>query len=224
MKAQFHKNQLGCGIYTTPDISRLLGFPQAKVRRYLDQYWDERLGKKMFNDTYSWTVDGKVKAVNFYTLIELYTFFKLQELGVSTHAILKARDHMAKDMNLPYPFASTGLLTDGKKIWYEFKDSIINADGSKQTNFINIIKEFVEKVDFGKNKLAQQFWPAGKQSSILVDPHHQFGQPIIKGTNVNAEMLFSMYQSGEPLQTIGILYDLTESEVNDAIRFYKQAA
>lgn len=47
-----HKHQLGSGIYTISDISRLLRFPKAKVRRYLKDYWDERLGKKLFNETY----------------------------------------------------------------------------------------------------------------------------------------------------------------------------
>ncbi len=83
----FYKNVLGSGIYTIPDISRLLGFPQPKVRRYLNDYWDERLGKKLFNETYSWSTRNNIKAVNFYTLIELHTFFHLQELGVSTKEI-----------------------------------------------------------------------------------------------------------------------------------------
>lgn len=224
MNSVLHKNELGYGIYTVPDISRLLGFKQAKVRRYLNEYWDERMGRELFNDTYSWSTDGRVKAVNFYVLIELYTFFRLQDFGVKTKTILSARHHISKQMKVAYPFASAGLLTDGKRIWYEFEQAIIDADGTSQTNFIQIIKDFVEKVDFGKDKLAEHYFPDGKKSSVIVDPHHQFGQPIINGTNVNTEVLYSMYSSGEPLQSIGILYDLTEKEVKDAIRFYKNAA
>ena len=156
MNATLHKNELGFGIYTVPDISRLLGFKQAKVRRYLDEYWDARMGRELFSETLSWSSDGRIRAVNFYVLIELYTFFKLQELGVKINEILKARYHISKQMKVPYPFASAGLLTDGKKIWFEFKDAIINADGTSQTNFIQIIKDFAEKVDFGKNKLAER--------------------------------------------------------------------
>lgn len=224
MNATLHKNELGFGIYTAPDISRILNFKQARVRRYLDEYWDERMGRELFQTSYSWSADGRVRAVNFYVLIELFTFFKLQEHGVKTNTILNARNNISKELNSPYPFATAGLLTDGNKIWYEFKDSIINADGSKQTNFIQIIKNFVEKVDFNENKLAEHFYPDGRGSSVIINPHHQFGQPIITGTNVNAEILYSMYQSGEPVQSIGILYDLTEKEVNDAIRFFKPAA
>jgi len=33
-----------------------------------------------------------------------------------------------------------------------------------------------------------------------------------------------MYESGEPIEAIGILYDLTKKQVNDAISFYKKSA
>ena len=222
--ANFHKQQLGSGIYTIPDISKLLGLPQAKVRRYLNEYWDNRLGKKLFNQTYSWSVDNKIKAVNFYTLIELYTCFHLQEMGVSTYQVLKSRTAMSKELNSPYPFASSKLLTDGKKIWYEFKDSIVKADGSRQTDFVEFIKKFASKIDFNSQKIAERFYPATKSSSIVVDPHHQFGQPTIDGTNINSEVIFSMYESGEPISAICILYDLTSKQINDAISFFKKPA
>lgn len=219
-----HKQQLGTGIYTIPDISKLLGLPQHKVRRYLNEYWDERLGKRLFNETYSWSTGNNVKAVNFFTLIELYTCFHLQELGVSTRQILKSRASIAKDLQIAYPFASAKLLSDGKRIWYEFKDSIVKADGSRQTDFVEFIRNFANKIDFNANKVAERFWPAGKQSSVVVDPHHQFGQPIIEGTNINTEVIYSMYESGEPVSSIGILYDITEKDIKDVIRFYKKAA
>lgn len=217
------KQKIGSGIYTIPDISQILGYPQQKVRRYIKDYWDNQLGKKLFTETYSWK-NEKVKAVNFYVLIELYTCFLLREKGASTISIMKARENMVKELKTPYPFASHKVLLAGKKILYELEDLIISADGSKQLNLSEIIKEFAKNLNFDKNNLANKFWPKGKNNSIVVDPHHQFGQPIINGTNINAEGIFSMYQSSEPIETIGILYDLTEKQVKDAINFYKSDA
>jgi uncharacterized protein (DUF433 family) len=217
------KYQLGHGIYTVPDISRLLKMPQSKVRRYINEYWDERLGRKLFNETYSWSVDNRTKAVNFHTLIELHVCFYLKELGLSTRSILKSRESMSKDLNLAYPFANAKLLAFGNKIWYEFKDSIVNADGTKQSDFKEFIEDFASKIDFDTNKIAQRFWPDGKESDVLIDPHHQFGQPILRGTNINAEVIYSMYESGEPIESLGILYDLTKKQIFDAISFYKKS-
>lgn len=131
---------------------------------------------------------------------------------------------MVKDLKIPYPFASDKLLSDGTKIWYEFKDSIVKADGSKQSDFVEFIRLFANKIEFNRYKIAEKFWPAGRQSDVVINPHNQFGQPILNGTNINAEVIFSMYESGEQIDTIGILYDLTNKQVNDAISFYKKIA
>jgi uncharacterized protein (DUF433 family) len=224
MKTIAHKNELGYGIYTIPDISRLLKIERRKVTRYISEYWDERVGHKLFNDTYSWTANKRNKAVNFYVLIELHTFFELQKLGVKAKTILKARSSISKELGLEYPFASSELLTDGNRIWYQFEEDIVNADGTLQTNFVNVINFFASKVDFQDTGLAGRFWPFGKEKSIVVDPHHQFGQPVIRGTNVNAEVIYSMYKSGEPPSALAVLYDLTQQEVTDAIDFYRIAA
>ena len=219
------KNKLGHGIYTASDISRILGFSYAKVSNYLNKYWDTRLGKEMFHDTYSWSVNNRTKAVNFYVLIELYTFIKLQEEGVSTQQIFKTRQQMAKELKVPYPFAYAGILSDGRKIWYENKGNILNSDGTRQINIREIIKPFLKKIEFSKkDNLAERFYPEGKKSSVVVDPHHQFGLPVIKGTNINTAVIYSMHESGEKIKSIGVLYDLTAKQVKEAIRFHKGIA
>ncbi|HMO61905.1 MAG TPA: DUF433 domain-containing protein [Ferruginibacter sp.] len=222
--ANFKKKQIGSGIYTIPDIAKILGYSQQKVRRYINDYWDDSLGKELFKETYSWKKDNNQRAVNFYVLIELYTCFLLRELGASTQSIMKARKNMSKQLETPYPFASYKVLIAGRKILFELEDLIISADGSNQINLSEIIRTFAQNVDFDKNNLASRFWPKGKQNSVVVDPHHQFGQPIINGTNISAEGIFYMYQSNEPVESIGILYDITEKQVNDAINFYKSKA
>lgn len=218
------KNILGAGFYTANDISRILGFPKSKVARYLNTYWDKGLGESMFNDSYSWKTN-KIKAVNFYVLIELYTFLSLQEYGISNQKIFRARKAIAKDLNTPYPFAFSGILTNGKKIWYAVNDNIIDANGTRQANIVRLIQEFAKRIDFdSKSHIAQRFYPAGKTKSIVVDPHHQFGSPVIKGTNINAEVIYSMIQSGEKIEKIKNLYDLSTKQIKEAVEFYNKAA
>ncbi len=182
------------------------------------------MGKELFNDSYSWQAEnGKTKAVNFYVFIELYVCFQLQELGVKPKRILESRKHISEETHTQYPFATSTVLSDGSKIWYAFKDAIVNADGTRQANFVTIINDYVKKIEFDRENQAIRFYPNGHNSSVVIDPNHQFGQPIIEGTNINAEMLFSMYKSGEPVEFIKNLYDLNIKAVEDAIRFYQNA-
>jgi len=79
-------------------------------------------------------------------------------------------------------------------------------------------------MDFGTNQLALRYWPLGKERSIVVDPHHQLGQPTIKNTNILAETLYRMYTAGEKVKFIASLYDVSESDVTSSIEFFKKAA
>lgn len=218
-----YKNQLGYGIYTISDISMLLGYPQYKVRRYLKNYLDDKLWESEYADKYSWSVDGKKKAVNFFVLIELYTFFILRGANFSTHKISKARKEISDSIKSPYPFANSKVLYDQRDIWYGFKNIFIQV-GTKQLPLQKVIESFAKKIEFSQDNLASKYWPNGKTSSVVVDPKHQFGQPVITGTNINTEVINNMYKSGEPEESICALYDISGKQFKDVIQFYSKAA
>ena len=134
-------SRLGEGIYSIPDIAFLLHLPPGKVRRWLSDFWDVRLGEK-YHKKYSWG-EGREKATNFYTLIEFYVFYQLRELKVGPKAIFTAHEEIACQLNTPFPFASARILTDGKSILYSIEDgTTIKADKSKQIALQKIIESF----------------------------------------------------------------------------------
>lgn len=220
MNITFDKNKLGLGIFTPPDIAHILNVPQQKIRWYINEVWDNRFGRNQFNETYSWS-EGNKKAVNFHVLIEFFVVLELRKMGYSTNKIFKARKSIAEELNIAYPFATANLLTNGKDILYRVDEHIINADGTRQFNFIKIIEQFCNKLEFDANKIASCFWPMGKNHHIIVDPNHQFGEPVIEGTNIRAEIISRMYQAGESMKTLSILYNLNEKQITDAIHFYE---
>lgn len=215
--------QLGSGIYTIPDISRILRLPQSKVRVWLNDYWNSRFVPNR-KRKYSWG-EGRDRAVSFYALIEFYTFFQLRKYGVSAQKATRAHESISKYLKTPYPFASSKILTDGSSVLFSTEANIlINADSTFQLNLKRIVEQFCAKIDFGEDFLAQKFFPIGKENSVVIDPHHQFGQPTIYRTNIPAETLFNYYKGGEKVGFIATLYELSEKEVRDAIAFYSEAA
>lgn len=211
--------ELGNGIYSVPDLAFILRLPQARVRRWMNDFWDVRLGEK-YHGKYSWG-DGRDKATNFYTLIEFYVFYQLRENKVGTKAIFTAHEQMAQQLQTAYPFASAPVLTDGKSILYALEDgTTINADRTRQIAFKQIIESFCKKIEFSKTQLAERYWPLGKEHRIVVDPHHQFGQPVIEKTNLLAETIFDLYQAGETPAFLSRLYNISVNEVNDAVALF----
>src|ERR1700677_1145649 len=199
------KTSLGIGLYTIPDVANIRNLDSTLVRRWLREYWGNqfRLKGRSFA---SWG-KGRKKTVHFFTLMEFYVFYQLRKLGVSAQNIAKSHEIIAHELDAGFPFANSRILTDGRKIFYTINgDLIINADKSKQINIKSIIEAFCHKIDFGSDFNALRYWPLGKEKNIVVDPHHQLGQPTVKNTNILAETLYSMYTSGEKIGFISALY------------------
>jgi len=221
-----NKPLLGKGIYTLPDIAMILGIKYSKVNRWINCFWNDRFGQE-YGETYTWNVD-LTKAVNFHTLVELNTFYQLSLAGVSSREILKVHEILAKQFNTPYPFARKDVIchlhTDGKKVLFEQKDgSIYTLDATKQFN-LAIVRDFFKNLDFSSDSLASRLWPLGKTKAIVCDPHHQFGQPIISGTNILAEVIADMVKSGDSAKFISNLYGLKVGQINDALEYARKAA
>ena len=222
----FDKNDIfdiGTGIYTIPDIASILRLPTAKVRRWMKEYWNEKFSQGEPN-TFSQGF-GKEQVTNFYTLIEFYTFYQLRLNGVSSFKINKAHDVLAKVYKTKYPFAKSNILTDGKNIFFSGEiGEIIEADRTLQINIKEILEPFCKSIDFDVDSLDTRFYPLGKKHEIIIDPHRQFGQPVIGDTNILTETVFDLYRAGEPLKVIANIFELTSKQVKDAIDFHLRAA
>jgi uncharacterized protein (DUF433 family) len=219
-----NKLNIGTGIFTIPEISKILRLPYSKVSLWVNRYWDDELGAE-FQSKYSWTLNN-TKAVSFFTLVEFYVLYMLAESGVKTRRVLEAHKELSGYFGTFFPFAQKAILeniqTDGQKVFFNLDGSYLTLDSTKQFN-LGFIKLFFKKIDFDGEMLASRFWPLGKEKSILIDPQRQFGHPIIGDTNIYPETLFSLYKGGDSVKFISFVYDLEESAVNDAIEFCKVA-
>lgn len=211
-EALITKATLGEGIFLTKDVSQILALPYSKVRRWMKEYWPNQT----FGDTNN-------QAINFKTLIEFYTFYHLRDKGLSVNNIKKYHQIISDELNTPYPFA-TIIRTDGKNVWYERLGNLIKADKKQQFDLKSIIEPFLHKIDFGGTNTAKRFFPLSNSKQIVVDPERQFGQPIINGRSIKAETLYSLFKGGEKKEFIANLYDLTVTQVNHAIQYFKYAA
>jgi uncharacterized protein (DUF433 family) len=210
---------VGAGVFLAKDVSEILNLPYSSVRYWMFEFWDGRFSQS-HKSLYTFGEKGN-KAIDFLTLIEFYTFYQLRKRGVSSQKIQKAHHYISKQLNTKYPFALAGISTDGKKIWYEYLENMINADGTNQIDMKRIIEPFLDKIDFGDNYHAERYFPLGKTHQVVIDPQHQFGQPTLPGTNLKTDTIFKLYRGGETKKSICILYDISQKQVSDAILYYQ---
>lgn len=216
--------KLGVGIYTPAEIARILRLPYHKVNRWIDTYWDGKLGRE-FEQKYSWKT-GSSKAVSFHTFVEFYVMMRFSEAGVKPAQILAAHKELAAIYETAFPFAVkevlNGIHTDGRRIYLSSRENTISLDGTKQLN-LEFIKLFFLNLDFDEDNLASRFWPMGKQKSVLIDPERKFGHPVLENRNIYPETLYNHLKAGDPIKYISMVYELSEKQVQDAIDFIEAA-
>jgi uncharacterized protein (DUF433 family) len=223
MTVNFYKGEVGSGVFTTADVAAILNQPHQRVLRFIKEYGDLRLGRKLYNETYSWKVDG-VRLVNFQALIELAVFFLLREkYHLTIGKINEAREIMSGRFKTAYPFANCKVLTDTETIFYLESEELTAANKGQQIIMREVVEPLLAKIEFDGN-IASRYFPLGKQAEVVVDPHHQFGQPIVKNTNIRTDTLGRLHEGGESPESLQRLYDLSAEQIEDALRFYRQAA
>lgn len=225
-KTQIESAKIGEGIFLIKDVSKILNLPYEKVYRWIVGYWQKSLSED-FN--YVFGPDDN-RAINFYSLIEFYTFFKLREKGVSTHDIKLLHNRLTTDLNTAYPFAiAQDFYVDKEQkkkkfLYYKYLNSLIRLDKKKQFSFDFVIQDFLDKIEFDESNFARRYFPIGKDKNVVVDPKKQFGQPTILGRNIKTQTIYSLHKGGEANEDICTLYSVTLKDVEDAIYFHNIAA
>lgn len=209
---------LGDGIYLPSDVAEILKLPYYKVKYSMNSFWHG----------VSFGAKGN-RAINFFALIEFYTYYHLRADGFTSAQIKKLHNVLSKDLKTAYPFASISVKTpvernSKSKIWYDFMGNLYKGDGSNKSYIPSFIEPFIKQIEYGDNLIAKRFYPIKDTKNVVVDPLHQFGQPVINGTNLQTKTISNLYTAGETKRNISILYDITEEQVNDAIRYYVPTA
>ncbi len=231
--AASYKPTIGEGVYTISDASHILGIPHLKLRRWVTGYQlaAAEAQKKIIApvvDAGIWG-EGRQRAFNFYALIELYTITAFRDFGVSFRKIRQAREELGRRFRVKYPFATQKLMSDGKQILVEFTEgdlkALLELNTGGQMALADIIEPFCKKLEFNADtKLVELYRPLGRDTSIVVSPHHGFGRPTIEGTNIAVETIYKLILAGEDKVAVAELYDLTPANIDEVIAFERRAA
>lgn len=220
---QGNRSFLGEGIYTAADAARILDIPYPKAK-YWFKYYAKTKFPKSSNHIYHFEIKDIV-AVNFLTLIEMFVFYTLKENKVSSRKIIEAHSAISSYLNTPYPFAKVEMYVNkDRSLLFSDNIQLISADRSLQIVIEQVLRPFIKKIQFSDDGFARKFYPLGKKKSIVVNPENQFGQPVIEGTNILTQTIFTLSKGGDSPAFIAKLYDLPIKKVREAIEFSAKAA
>jgi len=167
----------------------------------------------------------KGAALSYLQLIEVAVVSSFREAGVGLKKIEAAREYLAKQMEVEFPFAAYRFKTDGKDLWMDYAQfeasagdrTLLAASRGGQlawTDIIGRLQEFDYENDEG---LAIRWHVAGRDENVIIDPRIQFGAPSVEGVATWA--FKGRWEAGEDLDDIADDFGVSNSDVLAALRF-----
>jgi uncharacterized protein (DUF433 family) len=129
-----------------------------------------------------------------------------------------------------HPFALRHLYVDPGSLYGSLREqdgseSLVQLVGHGQHAMPQLVKPYLEQIEFDVNDVARRWWPMGKAAGIVVDPLKAFGAPVVEPVGIRARSLAAAYDAELPafgpgaLNRVAWTYDIEPEHVQAALRF-----
>lgn len=220
---------LGVGLYTRADAVRLLKMTPSRVTRWVKGY-SYRL---------AYTAEPERRArlprvagsilISFLDLMELRVVKALIDRGLSLQHVRRVATLASQLFETPYPFASRRIFTDGEEVFASLSrstDSTLIELSAQHAQLIAapIIEQYLTELDFDpQSALARRWWPLGRHTPVVLDPHVAFGAPVVAGTATRTDVVAGLAAVSDPKRAADA-YRLQHEAVEAAVEFESQLA
>lgn len=162
--------------------------------------------------------------LSYLQLVEFAFVTALRDAGISIQLIRAARQYLSEEFDFVHPLAHSRFKVSGPGVLGNFfgaysvehKGNRIAAWACIDAGWRERIKEKADEFDY-QYELALRWYPAGRESQVVIDPRHRWGWPMVQGLETWA--IKGSYDAGETIEGIAEDYAVTIAGVLDALRF-----
>lgn len=206
------------GIYGISDAARYLSVTLPKLNgqhpdpaklRYWIRSGASRISKPQFPTT--------KRLVTFQDVVSMRMIAILRAKGIPLQKVRNLERWARSQFKTDWPFAFRPMWAYQSDVFIEFEKQLIAATRFGQLA-LDIIREWLEKIEldmtFDSNEIAATWIP---HEGIELDPHIQFGEPCLRGTDIPTKAIWSKTKAGDSPEFLASLYEVDVSLVLDAI-------
>ncbi len=158
-------------------------------------------------------------------LVEVYILYAVRrKYRISLPKIRTANEFVAKHFGSQHPLAEEGLRTDGIDLFVDECGQLISLGKQGQLVMREVLERHLQRIEYDVG-LASKLYPFSRTAGIddprivVIDPRVSFGKPVVKNTGILTSMIAERYKAGEMMSFLARDYDLTEEQVQEAIRY-----
>ncbi|HEY3114725.1 MAG TPA: DUF433 domain-containing protein [Gemmatimonadaceae bacterium] len=138
-------------------------------------------------------------------------------------------DPSATALGIENLLLSKDLMTDAGRLFLERYGQLIDLSNSGQLAMRRLLQAHLKRVEWDTRRLPIRLYPflsadaVAEDRPITIDPQVAFGRPVVQRVGVSTRVIAERLDAGESVPDIAIDYDLSESEVEQAV-LYEHAA
>ncbi len=207
-------------IYSYSDVDRLVGLHAGTARRWLEGY--VRAGR-FYEPVLRPEVTGS-DSVTWGEMVEARLLAEFRSRSVPVQRMRPAIVELRNEFG-PYPLAHARPLLDveGRELVRYVQDRVgleprlqLVVVRNGQTVLADSAERFSMSIDY-QDGVAGALRPERRTPEVVMDPARSFGQPAVR--SVRTDALAEDYRAGTSREDLADLYDLTDAQVDAAIRF-----
>ena len=201
-------------LYTVSEAAHLARVSPTTVRNWL--YGTEK-SEALFPPS-------RTPMVSFLQLIEIVVAARFRKSErVSLARLRKAHINACEDLNLQFPFAYEQLeLVGGHIVRILHTESTATSyqsmDEPSQWTLPGLVAGVKRQIRY-EHELAAQWYPAGTDVPIVIDPRITSGLPTISGRGVTVQIIRKRFLAGQDIDFIARDFDINKDVVEDAVRY-----
>jgi len=205
---------VGLGAYTLQEASRYGSVPPEKLSRWI---W----GTTQYDPVIEPEL-GSDRIITFHDLVQAKAIQIARSEGIPLPKIRQAIETAKQAYDVTLPLARKNHL-----LWFNGDLHIqlnhifqVSGKGKHQETAKEIMLPYAKDLHFDAQGLACMWTPYAKfQRQIVIDPHRQFGQPLVDKTGYRADVLWMAYHSEGSYAAAADVYNVSIEDVKLAVAY-----
>ena len=216
--------------YQLAEAARYLKLPAATLRTWtLGRPYPTAQGKGHFRPLIRPAL-VQPPTLSFWNLIEAHVLRALRtEHGISIKAVRQAVEFAEGELNVDRLLLRPELCSDAGQLFLERYGQLINLSASGQLAIRQVLEAHLARVSWDNTRFPVRLHPflhvdaSSSAMPIAIDPTISFGRPVVLRRGVSTAAIAGRIDAGERLQEVAADYDLTTTEIEQAV-LYERAA
>jgi uncharacterized protein (DUF433 family) len=216
--------------YPIAEAARYLRLPAATLRSWaLGRDYGTARGTKRFSAIITPAARNPA-ALSFWNLIEAHVLRALRtDHGVPVKEVRAALAFAEAELGVDRLLLRKELSTSGRKLFLDRYGQLIELSASGQIAMRQLLDEHLRRVEWDQNQFPIRLYPfvspdlVNTNRPIAIDPAVAFGRPVVVSRGVTTAVIAERIDAGETVEAVAQDYELSPSEVEQAI-VYERAA